>query len=96
MRSYFSLDTAEPVSRDQILRRERRQGENHFLFSDDHKEDWKPHPVDPQSDERADHKYTVFSVRLNTHKNDTETDTLAHFTELELEDLRPNEYLSAH
>ena len=31
--------TAEPVSRDQILRRERGQGEKHFPCSADHEQD---------------------------------------------------------
>ena len=40
--------TAEPVSRDQILRHERGQGNIHFLCSADHDEqDWQPYPVDP-------------------------------------------------
>ena len=38
--------TAEPVSRDQILRRERGQGKNHFPCSVDHELDWQPYPVD--------------------------------------------------
>ena len=38
---------AEPVSRDQILRRERGQGNVHFPFSADHEQDWQPYPVDP-------------------------------------------------
>ena len=32
--------TAEPVSRDQILRRERGQGKNIFPCSADHEQDW--------------------------------------------------------
>ena len=39
--------TAEPVSRDQILRRERGQGNIHFPGSADHVQDWQPYPVDP-------------------------------------------------
>ena len=39
--------TAAPVSRDQILRRERGQGNLHFPCSADHEQDWQPHPVDP-------------------------------------------------
>ena len=39
--------TTEPVSRDQILRREQGQGNNHFPASADHEQDWKPYPVDP-------------------------------------------------
>ena len=38
--------TAEPVSRDQILRRERGQGNIHFPRSADHVQDWQPYPVD--------------------------------------------------
>ena len=41
--------TAEPVSRDQILRRERRQGNIDFPRSADHEQDWQPYPVDPCS-----------------------------------------------
>ena len=39
--------TAEPVSQDQILRRERGQGNINFLCSADHEQDWQPYPVDP-------------------------------------------------
>ena len=41
--------TAEPVSRDQILMRERVQGNIHFPCSADHEQDWQTHPVDPYS-----------------------------------------------
>ena len=41
--------TAEPVSRDQILRRERGQGNMNFPCSADHVQDWQPYPVDPCS-----------------------------------------------
>ena len=41
--------TADPVSRDQILRRERGQGKNHLLCSADHEQDWQPYPADPYS-----------------------------------------------
>ena len=37
---------AEPVSRDQILRRERGQGNIHFPGSTDLEQDWQPYPVD--------------------------------------------------
>ena len=44
----LTLDgTAEPVSRDQILRHARGQGNVHFLCSADHEQDWQPYPVDP-------------------------------------------------
>ena len=38
--------TAEPVSRDQILWRERGQENIHFPCSADHEQDWQPDPVD--------------------------------------------------
>ena len=41
--------TAEPVSRDQILRHARGQGNIHFPCSADHEQDWQPYPVDPYS-----------------------------------------------
>ena len=41
--------TAEPVSRDQILRCERGQGNIRFPCSADHEQDWQPYPVDPYS-----------------------------------------------
>ena len=46
--------TAEPVSRDQILRRERGQGNIRFPCSADQEQDWQPYPVNPYSD---DHTY---------------------------------------
>ena len=50
--------TAEPVSRDQILRREHREGNNiHFPCSADHEQDWQPYPVDPYSYYMCDHTY---------------------------------------
>ena len=39
--------TAEPVSRDHILRREWGQGKKHFPCSADHEQDWQPYPVGP-------------------------------------------------
>ena len=36
----------EPVSRDQILRHERGQGNIHFSCSADHVQNWQPYPVD--------------------------------------------------
>ena len=49
--------TAEPVSRDQILRRERGQGNIHFPCSADHEQDWQPYPVGPYSCYICDHTY---------------------------------------
>ena len=48
---------AEPVSRDQILRRERGQGNIHFPCSVDHVQDCQPYPVDPYSCDMCDHTY---------------------------------------
>ena len=39
--------TAEPVSRDQILRHARGQGNINFPWSANHEHDWQPYPVDP-------------------------------------------------
>ena len=39
--------TAEPVSRDQILRHVRGQANIHVPCSADHEQDWQPYPVDP-------------------------------------------------
>ena len=49
--------TAEPVSRDQILKRERGQEKKYFPPSADPKQDWQPYPVDPYSAESVDHTY---------------------------------------
>ena len=38
--------TAEPGSRDQILRHARGQGNINFACSADHEQDWQPYPVD--------------------------------------------------
>ena len=54
---------AEPVSRDQILRRERRQGNKCFPSSADPEQDWQPYPVDPNSAISDDHTYTLFGNR---------------------------------
>ena len=47
--------TAEPVSRDQILRHARGQGNIHFPCSADHEQDWQPYSVDPYSAICDDH-----------------------------------------
>ena len=66
--------TAEPVSRDQILRRERGQGNINFPFPADHVQDWQPYPVDPYSCYMCDHTiqdmthdvwyYYIYSVQV--------------------------------
>ena len=50
--------TAEPVSRDQILRHVRGQGNIHFPCSADHEQDWQPYPVDP---------YSAFFIIVDSH-----------------------------
>ena len=47
--------TAEPVSRDQILRHARGQGNINFSCSADHEQDWQPYPVDLYSAICDDH-----------------------------------------
>ena len=46
----------EPVSRDQILRRERGRGKMHVPCSADHEQDWQPYPVDSYSPTSNDHR----------------------------------------
>ena len=65
MRRLTQDGTVEPVSRDQILRREREQGNIHFSCSADHGQDWKPYPVDPYSAIGAD--YT--DIYIHTHSD---------------------------
>ena len=58
--------TAEPVSRDQFLRRERGQGNFHFPCSADHKQDWQPYPIEPCSAMCDDHTYIhTYIHRIN-------------------------------
>ena len=50
--------TAGTVSRDQILRHERGQGNINFPCSADHVQDWQSYPIDPYSCYMCDHTYT--------------------------------------
>ena len=61
----------EPVSRDQILRRERGQEKIHFPCSADHVQDLQPYPVDPYSCYMCDHTTLVkkFDVLQYYRKN---------------------------
>ena len=52
--------TAETVSRNQILRRVRGQGNINFHCSADHEQDWQPYPVDPDSAICDDHTYCTY------------------------------------
>ena len=49
--------TAEPVSRDQVLRHVRGQGNVHFPCSADHEQDSQPYPADPYFAICDDHTY---------------------------------------
>ena len=51
--------TAEPISRDQILRHARGQGNIIFTCSADHEQNWQPYPVDPYSAICDDHTYVI-------------------------------------
>ena len=57
--------TAEPVSRDQILRHARGQGNVHFPCSADHEQDCQPYPVDPYSAICDDHTYILSVSRMS-------------------------------
>ena len=56
--------TAEPVSRDQILKRERGQGKNGFLPCSAGHEQGQQSPVDPHSAESAGRTVVVVFVYL--------------------------------
>ena len=60
--------TAEPVSRDQIIRRGREQGNIHFPCSADHEQDFQPYPVDPQYSAiyEDDHRYIFLAFNTVT------------------------------
>ena len=69
--------TAEPVSRDQILRRERGQGNNHFTCSADHVQYWQPYPVDPYSCYMCDLTYK--QVLLSCAQGSTATQQISTY-----------------
>ena len=57
MRRLTRDGTAEPVSQDQILRRERGQRNINVPCLTDHEQDWQPYRVDPYSAICDDHTY---------------------------------------
>ena len=59
--------TAEPISRDQILRHARGQGNINFPCSADHEQDWQPYPVDPYSAICDDYTYIHTYCRESAH-----------------------------
>ncbi|CAN0459801.1 unnamed protein product [Ascophyllum nodosum] len=64
--------TAVPVSRDQILRHERGQGNINFPCSANHEQNWQPHPVDPYSCYMCDHTRVPLLVRRGEKQNKTQ------------------------
>ena len=72
--------TAEPVSQDQILRRERGQGNVHFPCSADYEQDWQPYPVDPSSADSANYTYihTYMLAHIYTYCIASDTFYIAH------------------
>ena len=58
--------TAEPVSRDQILRNKRGQGNIYFPCSADHEQDWQPYSVDPCSAICDDHICVIIHTYIHT------------------------------
>ena len=63
---------AEPVSRDQIRRHERGQGNIHVPCSADHEQDWRPYPVDTYSCYMCDHTRPVIMDKRRTKIYSTE------------------------
>ena len=60
--------TAEPVSRDQILRHARGQANINFSYSADDEQDWQPYPVDPYSAICHDHTHIhTYIVTVGTY-----------------------------
>ena len=57
--------TAEPVSRDQILRHVRGQGDIHFPCSADHEQDWQSYSVDPYFCYMCDNTYIHSSTYID-------------------------------
>ena len=74
--------TAEPISRDQILRHAREQGNIIFPCSADHEQDWQPYPVDPYSAICDDHTYihTYRDLKGDWHPIDLWLTELCHAT----------------
>ena len=75
--------TAEPASRDQILRHERGQGNINFPCSADHEQDWQPYPVDPYSAICDDDDRTYIHTYINgatVKKNYFKPPTVQYFT----------------
>ena len=72
--------TAEPVSRDQILRRELGQGNIYFPCSADHEQDWQPFLVDPSFAICDDHTYRRVIPHTTIHFHEEELNTISKKT----------------
>ena len=73
--------TAEPVSRDQILRHARGQGNVHFPCSADHEQDWQPYPVDPYSAICDDHTYIHTQTNRDPNRDKKLCDSTSNGTD---------------
>ena len=66
-------DECRPISREQILRRERGQGNIYFPCSADSDQDWQPYAVDPYScyicDRTHTHPLSLVTVPTQTKKH---------------------------
>ena len=79
MSRLMRVGTAEPVSRDQILRHARRQGNINFPCSADHEQDWQPYPVDPYSAICDDHTY-IQTLKAGAVEVSRMTETHIYYT----------------
>ena len=69
--------TVEPVSRDQILRRERGQGNIHVSCSADHVQDWQHYyPADLYYSRYICHMTYQVRVTIDTYSNSTVLDSV--------------------
>ena len=66
--------TADLVSRDQILRRERGLENVYFSCSADHKQDWQPYPVDLYSCLLCVRPYLIITHRVDMEVRTTVLD----------------------
>ena len=72
--------TVEPVSRDQILRHARGQGNIHLACSADHEQDWQPYPVDPYSAICDDHTYIHTYIYTHVEEGGVELEQVVKYS----------------
>ena len=86
--------TAEPLPRDQFLRREGGQGNTRFPCSADHEQDWQPYSVDPYSCYMCDHTSSEYSMPNNVGQQiNMLYDTILYCTRDGRKPLHPEIYL---